>query len=449
MAFVREQFERPQSWGQDWKHSHSVIPSKSWGKPNQQSGITTGNDPRHLIVCAENPGGLPSLAKLAEQAPNLGLRWIGTLGEELRRAGVNNSLTADELKHRFAILEILEGSEATTLQKLFRLECSLRRDDNLEKFVAAEGDYPLHYSIPTKIGANYGLTAGTSKHGVYSGMLEVQKAHNKGVKGKDVMVAVVDSGVEKQGIATDFEDLFDFQNKGETDRNGHGTAMTSIVQDIAPEATITSIRVSDGFPRMWKIMGGVAAASFEHQADIINISMGLNIPGTCSQCGMSSPGLSTILETFLSDISQYAVGSNGPPLLVASTGNDTQPEFTCPAKWNFMVAVGAINASKARSRFSNYGDSGHSAFFVMPGGDDDDQENPLEWVGKGDDGECLGTSPATAYASGMLALYYSDSDYRQSDRQQFLTDVLAKCDDTFSGYDKDQHGKGLLPYVEK
>src|SRR5260370_13653709 len=113
--------------------------------------------------------------------------------------------------------------------------------------------------------------------------------------------------------------------------------------------------------------------------------MGMSIPGSCPQCGLASPGLSTILETFLSDISQFPIGNNGPPLLVASTGNENQTEFTCPAKWYFMVAVGAINASKARSRFSNYGDSAHSAFLVMPGGDADDQDNTTESVAKCDD----------------------------------------------------------------
>jgi major intracellular serine protease len=397
----------------------------------------------------EYPKGLRSLVRLEEEAPRLGLRWIGTLGEQLRQADVPNAMMADELPHRFAILEIIEGSEAIALRNLFRLECELTMCEDLAPFVAAEADYPLHYSISDKIGANYDLYAPSSQHRNYRRMLEVQKAHNKGVKGQGVTVVVVDSGVEKPNIATDFKDMFDFKNKGETDRNGHGTAMTSIIQDIAPDAAITSIRISDGFPGMWKVMEGVSAASFGHQADIINLSMGLSIAGSCPKCHMAAPGLSKILEFFLSDISQYEAGGNGPPLLVASTGNENQAEFTYPAKWDFMVAVGSINASKVRSRFSNYGDASHSAFLVMPGGDDDDQENPTEWVGKGDDGECLGTSPATAYASAMLALYYSDSDYRQSDRRQFLKEVLDQCDDTFSGYDADQHGEGFLPYVEK
>src|SRR5260370_11051766 len=192
MTMQRQEFERQRSWGQDSKHSHSLSSSFSFGVPNQPGGSAIGNGPRRLIVCVENPRGLRSLFELAEQAPNLGLRWIGTLGEELGRANVENASMADKLPHRFAILEIIEGSEATALRRLFRLECGLKRDANLPAFVAAEGDYPLHYSIPTKIGANYGLTTGSSSHGAYRGILEVQKAHDKVVKGKDVTIVVVD-----------------------------------------------------------------------------------------------------------------------------------------------------------------------------------------------------------------------------------------------------------------
>ena len=85
----------------------------------------------------------------------------------------------------------------------------------------------------------------------------------------------------------------------------------------------------------------------------------------------------------------------------------------------------------------------------MPGGDEDAQGNASEWAGKGDGAECVGTSPAAAYASGMLALYASDPDYQTQDRQTFLTDVLNQCNYSFTGHQVAEHGKGFLPYVQK
>jgi hypothetical protein len=244
--------------------------------------------------------------------------------------------------------------------------------------------------------------------------------------------------------------LKNLKNSIEADTNGHGTAMASIIRDVAPQANVVAIRISDGFPRMWKLMEGISAASFQHQADIINISCGLdNIPTACPKCGLASPGLSTNMQYFLEDISQKEVGIHGPPLLLASTGNNARSNGYCyPAFWNFTIAVGSINSTIARSRFSNYWiSSSHPAFVVMPGGDEDSSSNATEWVGEGNDAKCIGTSPATAYASAMLALYLSDPNYHQPDREKFLQQVLANCDDTFSGYDRDEHGEGFLPYA--
>jgi hypothetical protein len=414
----------------------------------------SGGDPRHVIVSVLNrDSGRRMLDLLQKESESFGLRWVGTLRSELEKAGVENAAAADELEHQFALLRIEGGggSDVHALRELFRFECREGKKSGVGPFVAAEPDYPMRYSIATKIGSNYDLNAANSWHSDYCRILNVGGAHRAGLKGKDVTVAVVDSGVETTGIATDFQDLQDPTNTNETDDNGHGTAMASIIADVAPEATVHAIRISDGFPRMWMLMMGVAAASFEYAADIINLSLGLDsIPTSCSQCGTSSPGLSTNLEKYLNGIAKKAIGANGPPLLVASTGNEKSTSgYNYPATWDCTVAVGAVNYSMARSVFSNYETGGsHPAFFVMPGGDEDASGNSTEWIGKGSDAECLGTSPATAYASAMLALYYSQtSKLRQSDRRKFLSSVLGKCDKSFSFYDADQHGKGLLAYV--
>ena len=406
---------------------------------------------RYLIVSVfNNAAGRETLADLATSAEDLGLVWMGTLADALLRAEIPNFRFADRLPHRFALLQIQSGSEAQALRDLFRFECRQTRKGKQE-FLAVEPDYSLHYFAAQKIGANFDLDAKGSSHDSYLGILKVDDAHNNKICGKGVTVAVVDSGIEKSGIATKFRDLQAPANQTETDQNGHGTAMATIICAVAPDATVAAIRISDGYPRMWKLMLGVSAASMAHTADIINISMGLDsIPVACAQCGASSPGLSNNLEFFLDDISQTAIGSNGPPLLMASTGNDaSSSDFSCPAKWDSTVAVGAINQGMARSQFSNYGNTSHPAFFVMPGGDVDAQGNASEWTGKGDDSECFGTSPATAYASGILALYASDADYQNTNRKDFLDEVLKKCDSTFNGYKPAEHGKGFLPYKKK
>lgn len=427
--------------------------SQGFWNVQQPQRPTQEGDSRHIIVSVLNQAPGEKILQLLEgSAENLGLEWVGTLANQLEAAGVTHSRLANELSHLFALLRIQDRqqSEAAALRELYRFEC---RNSSSSKppIVSAEPDYPVHYSINDKIGADYALRSPGSFHDYYCNLLRVQDAHDNGYEGENVTVAVVDSGVETDGIATDFQDLQDFHNKKEIDDNGHGTAMTSIICDLAPKAAVHAIRISDGIPRMWKFMMGVASATFHFKADVINLSMGLDsVTTSCSKCGMSSAGLSTNLENFLDGIANFRVGVNGPPLLVASSGNESSTSgLSYPAGWDFILAVGAINAAKKRSRFSNYEQHGsHSKFFVMPGGDEDSSGTPTEWIGEGASAKCLGTSPATAYASAMLALYYSSgSPLRNNDRKKFLERVMSKCDSSFSGHNTDEYGKGFLQYL--
>ena len=134
----------------------------------------------------------------------------------------------------------------------------------------------------------------------------------------------------------------------------------------------------------------------------------------------------------------------GPPILVAATGNDGRTDgFDSPARWDFTLAVGSINKGRSRSSFSNFGTKLHDQYIMMPGGEEQEGEI-TEWVGEANH-KCFGTSAAAAYASGVLALYMSDTDYQVADRQLFLENVLSKCQPC-ENYDPDEHGKGYLAY---
>jgi subtilisin family serine protease len=135
------------------------------------------------------------------------------------------------------------------------------------------------------------------------------------------------------------------------------------------------------------------------------------------------------------------VSGKGAPLLVAATGNDgNSTGFDSPAKWDFSIAVGSITNALNRSAFSNYGTKLHSQYIVMPGGEEQ-QGTVSEWAGEATN-KCYGTSAAAAYASGVLALYMSDTAYQNPDRAAFLNDVLQQC----NNHQIVEHGSGYLPY---
>jgi hypothetical protein len=107
------------------------------------------------------------------------------------------------------------------------------------------------------------------------------------------------------------------------------------------------------------------------------------------------------------------------------------------------LAVGSITQARDRSNFSNYGTKLHSQYMMMPGGEE--QQGVIsEWVGEALH-KCYGTSAAAAYASGVLALYMSDSNYQNTDRVAFLQDVLQQCQPC-NNHQTVEHGLGYLPY---
>lgn len=410
-----------------------------------------------IVFVSNNDTGKRALEQIARKSEEMGFGYYGTLGENLRRFRSDAARRVDEdLPLLFALLETLPGYEIATINQLLRDECENRRSGEPFGIFGIEPNFQCRYGIPGAIGSNYDLRAPGSKHDDYCQLLRVQDAYSKGIKGNGVRVAVVDSGYERSGVISGFRDLWDHANHSEADKIGHGTAMAEIIRDLAPDASVDSVRISEGSaPKLWNAMLGVSVAAFEFRADLINLSLGISTSivcpacahgvSNCSNCGHDLPVVSNILEAFLESLTDIDAGGNGPPIVVSATGNEGRGAVNKPANYSLSVAVGSVNQSKERSLFSNY-DASHSRFIVMPGGDEDSHQQPTEWIGEGNTGKSLGTSPATAYATGMLALYLSDKHYSSTDRDTFLTNAFANCETCWNQNAK-EHGKGYLPYT--
>ena len=399
-------------------------------------------DGRRLVVAVSNdPEGNVFLDSLREEdtQSRLGFRFVGTLGEMLNRFQVNDALLADELSDKFAFLEILPGYEFPVVNGILRQGCDKAKTALAN--IDVEGDLPMSYSLQQGLGPNYVLQSSGSFHNQYLNKLNVPSYRSaSGVK-----IAVVDSGFEKTGVLQGFFDLVDPNNTVEVDKFGHGTAMATIIADAATGADVYSVRASDQGPRVSEAMLGVSAASFHFQPDIINLSFGLSVAKTCSSCGATVGGVSRVLNRLLDALSNKPVGPGGPPILVAATGNNgVSTGFDAPAEWNFTVAVGSINSSEVRSSFSNYGTTGHAQYIMMPGGDENSAGSAIEWIGEATY-KCYGTSPAAAYASGVLALYLANPKYSGLSRSAFLSQVLANCQPC-TNQNAAEHGLGYLPY---
>jgi subtilisin len=172
-----------------------------------------------------------------------------------------------------------------------------------------------------------------------------------GVTGVGVKVGVIDTGIDYthedlqvSGGATFVQGTMDY-----IDDNGHGTHVAGTIAavnntvgvlGVAPQSELYAIKVLDqyGGGSYSDVVAGIEWA-ISNQMDIVNMSLGGN-------------GSSRTLETAVNN------AYNAGILLVAAAGNsgyDRKGTITYPAKYDTVVAVGAIDQQNHRASFSSVG----------------------------------------------------------------------------------------------
>ncbi|MFF0274681.1 type VII secretion-associated serine protease mycosin [Streptomyces sp. NPDC004330] len=228
--------------------------------------------------------------------------------------------------------------------------------------------------------------------------------------GKDVTVAVIDSGVDKnnpdlRGQVLKGKDYYPAKPGDEaTDFDGHGTSMAGLIAGtgardggngtfgLAPGSKILPIRVPSGDDdghsqaaadaEFNRILPGAIRFAVDSGAKVVNISIAVET---------GSPQVTEAVK--------YALDKGS--LVFAGVGNDAQRgnKTLYPAATPGVVGVGAIDKKLTRIPISQYGPQ---VDLVAPGKD------TFAACGLGD-GTCTssGTSNATALASAAAALIWS------------------------------------------
>lgn len=168
---------------------------------------------------------------------------------------------------------------------------------------------------------------------------------------EDEIIAVVDSGIcfnhpDLQGRILQGYDFVNDDPIAE-DQRGHGCAVSGIiaantnnnagVAGMHSKAKILPVKVlnSSGTGSYSDIAQGIIYST-DHGADVINLSLG----------GTGNP-------YFLKNAVDYATSKG--VVVVAAAGNSNQEGALYPAKYENVIAVGAINDRLEKSAFSNYG----------------------------------------------------------------------------------------------
>lgn len=215
----------------------------------------------------------------------------------------------------------------------------------------------------------------------------------KGYTGKGVKIAVLDTGIASHsdlmiagGVST-----VDYTTSYQDD-HGHGTHVAGIIggkdnntgiTGIAPAAELYAVKVMNQNSEAFNadVIEGIRWA-IDHDMDIINMSIGLN---------NENEEMKEILDE------AYSKGI----LIVASAGNYGNVEATgdnvlYPAKYDSVIAVGAVNDSKIR--WSNSA-TGSKVEVVAPG------VNIYSTFLNNQFAKASGTSQAAPFVAGLLALY--------------------------------------------
>lgn len=244
--------------------------------------------------------------------------------------------------------------------------------------------------------------------------LDVQRAWNI-TKGRGVTVAVLDSGVDASqqdlaGSVTTGPDLTKGANPaGVAPKRLHGTNMASIIAahghgaggldgmiGVAPEAKILSLRVilendEPGFrffnssPRYDGTIADGIRYAVDHGANVINMSLGKALP--------TKPEREAVAYAVSKGVVVVAAAGNGGASRRARRSG--YAPYSYPASFPGVISVAAVTADHRHAGFSNR----NSAVVVSAPGVRIMGAGPGNqyWVGDG-------TSPATAFVSGIAAL---------------------------------------------
>lgn len=212
-------------------------------------------------------------------------------------------------------------------------------------------------------------------------MIGSKKLNALGWLGNSIKIGIIDSGC--------IQGVFKYRNftaEIDTDLNGHGSHVTSIILDIAPAATLYMAKAMDstGGGTRKQVIEAVRWLRSE-RVNLVNCSFGFN----------KGADVRELLELIKECEAEGMV-------FVCAAGNDGgSPLF--PANGSRVFCVGAVDRNMVVTDFSN---KGIEVDLVAPGKD---------ILGLSLNGFMLmsGTSQAAPHVTGMLALFMEKSGLRE------------------------------------
>ncbi|GLW96138.1 type VII secretion-associated serine protease mycosin [Microtetraspora sp. NBRC 16547] len=229
-------------------------------------------------------------------------------------------------------------------------------------------------------------------------------------RGRGVTVAIVDSGVDARHPQLKVARSVDLTGTGTQDCMGHGTSVAGIIAaterkgspfaGVAPDARLISIKQTNAERGDPALLARAIAKAADLGAQVINVSV------------------KAVDRMDLRRAVGYALSKDA--VIVAAAGNVTKDDGTpspaYPAAYPGVLAVGSSTPDDELAEFSN---TSTPVAVLAPG-----QDLTSTWPGGTYQNDLKGTSHATAYVSGVVALVrarYPELDNVRVRRRVVLT----------------------------
>ncbi|MGY4688455.1 S8 family serine peptidase [Salibacterium sp. K-3] len=262
--------------------------------------------------------------------------------------------------------------------------------------------------------------------------VKVPDAWDENVTGADVEVAVVDTGISTSHPSLDVADGYSAVSYTDSynDDNGHGSHTAGIIgayqpsaglMGVAPDVELTAVKVLDenGSGALSQVLSGLEWA-IEEEVDIINMSFGTLTDSSSMKAMLDEAYESGIIVT-------SASGNRGE-----GEDEDTdRVEF--PARYDSVIAVGAVDENHERAYFSASGDA---VELSAPGVDIVSTYEGSSY------GPLSGTSMATPFVSGAFALL--KEAYPEKEGPELRKMLQEEAVDLGPDGRDDRYGYGLL-----
>jgi subtilisin family serine protease len=328
-------------------------------------------------------------------------------------------------------------------------------------------EMPVHLIEPVSRSSGGGTTA---QAGSVTWGITAVKADASSYTGSGVVVAVLDTGIDRSHPAFTGITVVekDFTGEGNGDGNGHGThcAGTIFGRDVdgfrigvargVEHILIGKVLDKDGGGSTVGVMEGLQWA-INQGANVISMSLGISFPHyveSLVQQGIPVVAATSLgLEAYRATLRLFdaavqlmnaaALANDRPILLIAASGNESEREgtpayrvFTAPpAAADFAISVGAINEARVIAPFSNT-----KPTLVAPGVD------IISAQASGGLVSFQGTSMAAPHVAGVAALYAEQlKDQGVFTLANFTANLVAGADQALlAPFDPIDVGAGLI-----